>query len=286
MRMSSTVRHLSAIRPFVTAAFLLSMVLGPALTASAVVVQSRETRDINGNGYVDAVRMVTDAALNDNFAGFWTDVVGYTIVGYDTGPTANDNEFFVRMCEGVTPDTAATPGVQVVVGGSLGLPVDPAPVTSVDRAKPVLKTAWCVGTVGPNDPVFLKFSEAVSSNSALANDFGLPVIADSYGPGATVAGGQNPIDPSVVMITLGANPVLTPNGLYGPGAQTPGSPSGIYVFDGTRVMDAAANAALNQTLGTAVDLGFGPLVPEPSTWALLLVGGAAVLVWRKARARS
>jgi hypothetical protein len=226
--------------------------------------------------------MVANQPLNDDFAGLQVMVRGYTVTGYDTGSNANDGEFFVRLAEGATLDTGATPGVQVLASGDLGalggpllLPVDYAPVTPADKAKPVLLSAW-----EANNQVSLKFSEAVSS-SAYAGDFGLPVHNDTLGAQASVASGQNQADPGVVTIALGAGSFLTPDGLYSPGAVAPGSPTGIYVADGTRIVDAAGNPALAQGVGTAVDLTTP--APEPCTVALLLVGGAALFVWRSAR---
>jgi hypothetical protein len=165
--------------------------------------------------------------------------------------------FFVRLSEGPVPDTGATPDVQVLDGGSLGLPVDAAAVPATDQAKPVLMAAlWVEGSTGgvaPGDAIQLTFSEPVTSNNAQAGDFGLPVSQDSFGGGATVSSTG---DPKVLAITLGTNPLLTPGGLYGPGATTPGCPTGIFVDVGTNVSDnsPAQNTALVQTIDTAVDL--------------------------------
>jgi len=222
-----------------------------------VSTTARETQDTNGNGHIDAIRIVTNVPLNDNFAGLQITVAGYTVASYETGASANDTEFFVRLVEGATPDTDATPGVQVVAGGSLGLALDAAPVTPTDKAKPVLMSAsWNDGSgagVGANDPIYLTFSEPVTNNHALASDFGLPVANDTYGNGASVSVSQ---DPRQLMLTLQSDPLLTPGGVYSPGTLTFGSPTGIYVNLGGRIADLAAapNTALNQAIGTAVDL--------------------------------
>ena len=260
-------------------------------------ITTRETLDTDGNGKIDAIRIVANAPLNDNFTGLQITVNGYQLAAspYDTGTGANDNEFFVRLQEGTVPDTGAKPGVQVVAAGGLArqdtgepLPVDAAPVTSTDKAKPVLMAAlWVEGSAGgvsPNDPIYLTFSEPVTSNSALAGDFGLPVSQDSFGAGATVSGTG---DPKVLAITLGTNPLLTPGGLYGPGATTPGCPTGIFVDAGTNIADnsPAHNTALVQTIDTAKDLQPGnekvsicwadDLSIAPKNWNIGLSDGGA-----------
>ena len=232
-----------------------------------LAITARETQDTKGNGYIGAVRMVANASLNGNFAGLQVAVAGYNVAGYSTG--ADDHEFLVLLTESGTHDTGATPGVKVVAPGNLGLgivgssetlSVDATPVTSTDKAKPVLVKAWASQSAGgleAGDKVYLQFSEAVTSNIALVADFALPVAWDTYGAGATVATGQNGTDPTLVVITLGTNPQLTPGGLYSPGQLAASSPTGIYVEDGTRIADAAANTALNQGVGAAVDLAPG-----------------------------
>jgi hypothetical protein len=110
------------------------------------------------------------------------------------------------------------------------------------------------GGVRPGDPIYLTFSEPVTSNSAQAGDFGLPVSGDTFGAGATVSNGQNEGNPKLITVTLQGVPCLTPGGTYLSGALTPGAPTGVYVADGTRLVDGAGNAALVQIVETAVDL--------------------------------
>ena len=257
-------------------------------------ITAREALDTNGNGHIDAIRMVTDAPLNDNFAGLQISVGNYEVIKCDTGVGANDNEFFVRLSEGSAPDTDAVPGVKVLAAGSLAvpnstasLPVDSSAVTPADKAKPVLMSAsWGGGSgggVSPNDPIYLTFSEPVTSNNALPADFGLPVTNDSFGDSASVSNGKNQQDPNMLTITLGGTPPgeprLTPGGTYSSSTTTPGSPTGIYVNLGDRIADLAAapNTALNQTIGTAVDLQPGTesvslswdtLSVTPRDWAI------------------
>jgi hypothetical protein len=206
--------------------------------------------------------------LNDNFAGLQITVAGYTVTGYDTGSGANDTEFFVRLQEGTVPDTGATPNVQVVAAGSLArqdtggpLPVDAAPVIPTDKAKPVLLQAWLTRSTAPSgivtgvdqgDTLFLKFSEVLTTTPALAvGDFDLPVQADSFGAGASIAASTT--DTTQLIITLGSNPQLTPGGTY-PNGTAAGSPTGIRVAGNAGLGDAAGNGAY---VGTVVDLDPG-----------------------------
>jgi hypothetical protein len=170
------------------------------------------------------------------------------------------------------PDTDATPAVQIVAAGDLGtlnsaekLPVDSVPVTPTDKAKAVLLTA------------VLTFSEAVTSNGAQSRDLGLPVSADTFGAGTAVANGRNPQVPNRLTMALSDDQLLTPGGVYSAGMLLPGSATGVFVADGTRIVDAAANAALSQMIGTAVDLQPGTesisiawddLSIAPRNWAM------------------
>jgi hypothetical protein len=261
------------------------------LTVNPLQINTRETVDSDHDGYIDAIRFAANGPLNDNFAGLQISVNGYLLAAsaYDTGTGANDGEFFVRLAEGGTPDTGATPGVQVIAGGSLGLPVDAEPVTPTDKAKPVLMSAvWGGGSgggVSPNDPIYLTFSEPVTSNNALATDFGLPVSGDAFGADTTVSNGKNQQNSKLLTLTLLGVPCLTPGGVYSPGSLTAGSPTGIFVADGTRIVDDAGNAALVQASGTAVDLQPGDpaiisicwdnLSIAPRNWNIGLSDGGA-----------
>ena len=235
----------------------------PAFTA-------RETVDSNHDGYIDAIRIVANGPLNDNFTGLQITVNGYVLAAsaYDTGTGANDNEFFVRLQKGTVPDTGAKPDVQIVAVGSLALlgrteslPNDTVAVAATDGAAPVLLQAWLTRSTAPSgiitgvdegDTLFLKFSEALTTTPALVvGDFDLPVQGDSFGAGATIAASTT--DTTQLIITLGSNPQLTPGGTY-PNGTAAGSPTGIRVAGNAGLGDAAGNGAY---VGTAVDLDPG-----------------------------
>ena len=292
MKLSITIIHSSAIRQLLTASVLLALTLGPALAASAAIsIQACETQDTNGNGYIDALRFVTNAPLTDNFADLLLYVTvdgGVACMSVDTGPVANDTEFFVH-----TSPQSSDARLQVTVWAGSSLDLAAASVATVDKAKPALMKSWWANSVGgvtsANGYVFLEFSEPVNSQNAVISDFGLPVQNDTFGNQATVLNGQNQTNPNVVTVMLGANPVLTADGLYSPGSLAAGSPSGIFVMDGTRVTDWMGNVAFVPATSVAGDLTAGvpsPVptvpVPEPATWLLAIMAAlAGLLAWRR-----
>ena len=254
----------------------------------------RQTADANANGKIDAIRILTSGPLNDNFGGLTVTVAGYTVTGYDTGLTANDNEFFVRLAENVLPpdtgDTATTPSVQIVSNTTLAsstsgqlLPIDGAGVAATDGAPPVLLAAEFedIGSfdgVDSGDEVLLIFSEPVTVNSALISDIGLPVAGDSWDT-STLPNNATPNTYQYIM--LGGNPILSPGGVYLAGVVTAGSPTGVYINSGSHITGAAGLTALNQTVVQAVDLRPGMAIVAlawsdesitPKTWNLGVIG--------------
>jgi hypothetical protein len=143
-----------------------------------------------------------------------------------------------------------------------------------------LVTAWLnssASTAGvqANDIVYLQFNEAVTLLAgASVSNFGLPVLNDTFGTGATLGTSEQP---TVLAITLGTNPQLTPGGVYSPNALTPGSPTGIYVVDGSYIVDSLGHACTNGSIATAVDLQPGTVIVSicwddlsitPKLWSL------------------
>ena len=240
------------------------------LTHIILVITARETVDADGDGLIDAIRMVSNYPLNDNFSGLTVTVAGYTVTGYDTGATANDTTFFVRLTEQVLPiytgDTGATPSVRVTANTTLKingtgqlLGVDAAGVLSVDKAQPVLlKADWTKGGnsnigVASGDTVILTFSEPVKTIGTPASPYiGLPVTGDSWDTSVIPAQATAAVTLSIVL--SGSNINLTPGGTYAVANLTPGSPTGVFINNGTPITDVVNLTALNQTFGTAVDL--------------------------------
>jgi len=129
-------------------------------------------------------------------------------------------------------------------------------------AAPVLVSAqWIHGSgaggVSEGDQVTLTFDVAVTLTSGSLDPaavFGLPVTQDFFGTGATLSSTG---DPKVLAITLGSNPKLTPGGMYDHGQLADGKPSGVFVLDGTNIVDSNGHAATVQTIDTAVDVAPG-----------------------------
>jgi fibronectin-binding autotransporter adhesin len=245
-----------------------SLATNKNIIISTPVITARQTQDTDGNGFIDAIRITTDQPLFDNFTGLNVTVAGYALAGgsYDTGGTANDNEFFVRLTEGPAPDTDKTPSVTVVAGGNLLIPTD-AGVTPVDAARPVLMTSlWTDasgGGVTATDSILLTFSEPVLSNNCFAVALlGTPVTGDNIDASSTIP--ATVVASYSITVTLNGNPILTPGGTYSNALTVPGSPTGLYVIPvvgspdplgNANVFDPVGNLSHVQTFGTAIDLG-------------------------------
>ena len=85
------------------------------------------------------------------------------------------------------------------------------------------------GSVTTSDTLILTFNRAMDSPTTItAADFYLPVAGDSLGFQPYIA--VSPTNPRHVIIHLGGFPRLTINGEYSDSQKSPGSPSGIDVF--------------------------------------------------------
>ncbi len=203
------------------------------INSTSPVITSRETVDADADGQIDAIRITTDKNLNDVFTGLTVSVAGYTVSGYDTGATANDNIFFVRLTESGTPDTGATPLVTVSANTSLAdnatgtnnIAADTG-VTSLDAAAPVLisaisDTPVSGGNLQAGTSLTLTFSEAVDINSVpgsmSAVDFttepdGTTPAADLDGATAAVTFGAAAEDLVVTLLSGTTGGLWTENG--------------------------------------------------------------------------
>lgn len=243
----------------------------------------RQTQDFDGDGFIDAIYCVANAPLAGSVATLTVVAdLGYVVTGCSAG--ASNNDFYVNLQEKSSGDTGILPGLQITGAGDVtrqnsveALPTDAAFVTPTDAAKPVLMAAeWFDGSGGgvtSGDWIFLTFSEAVTTTNALISDLGLPVTNDTL----DVSSIPNQAALTQIRVNLTGVPLLTPGGTYSSGTLTPGSPTGIYIADGTRITDAVSLTAQIQGFGTAVDLGpGGPVVRitwddlaiAPKTWAL------------------
>ncbi len=87
-------------------------------TPRATIV-GRETVDLDADGQIDRIRMISDQDLNDDFSGLDVTVEGYVVTGYSSD-VANDNVFLVHLAEGGTPDTGVLSNVIVQSNSTLG----------------------------------------------------------------------------------------------------------------------------------------------------------------------
>ena len=109
------------------------------------VITAREAVDDDCNGQIDHIKIITDQNLDDDFSGLTLTVTGYmldaspylTNIGLDGN---NDNVFYVKLVEGVTPDTDGTPAVTVTAnvtlsefGGSNNIAVDTTMVIEAEN---------------------------------------------------------------------------------------------------------------------------------------------------------
>jgi hypothetical protein len=147
---------------------------------AGVAVISRQTFDADGDGRIDRIRILAGEALDDDFSGITVTVAGYTVTGYTTG-TPGDAEFFVLVTPKTSPDTGATPAVQITTNTSLadsatGVKLvirDTAAVTTTDGCAPrILYTL----AVAAQSRIYIRFSEPVYGSGVV----GTPIATADF----------------------------------------------------------------------------------------------------------
>lgn len=144
----------------------------------APTVQSIQTMDSDGDGYLDGIQLTFDEDINDDMLNLgnpdgWdvADPAGLESIG--TGDTVNDNILLLSFGEGPTPDTANRPNVTYTpTGGPTGThdlagnELEAYEGVPEDMALPVLITAETkdLDTSGQIDAVELTFSEDIDDN--------------------------------------------------------------------------------------------------------------------------
>ena len=146
-------------------------------------ITSHETVDDDGDGQIDHIRIITDQGLDDDFSGLSITVAGYAL---DASPYlthlgaggVGDTVFYVKLVQGITPDTDATPLVTVTANTTLSnlleenISVD-AGTAATDRASPMVidrNTADLDGD-GFIDAIHITFTEAIQDLTVEASDF-------------------------------------------------------------------------------------------------------------------
>jgi len=249
------------------------------LVCPALAITSRQTQDLNANGFLDHILVTTTQNLNNSFAGLMVTVAGYTVDHCAAGPSPTS--FYIVLDEGGIPDTGATPAVQITANTSLAaypgnqlLPTDVSPVTSTDEAPPVLMSSnWTdggAGGVSAGDIVTLTFSEPVTTSGMVVSDLGLPVTSDSLST-TTIS---NQVDTTTITMTLAGTPRLTPGGIYSSGSLSAGEPTGINLADNSHIQDQVGLPGVVGSASSAVDLG-----PTTNLISINWVSGSDPMTW-------
>jgi fibronectin-binding autotransporter adhesin len=265
------------------------------LTDVAPVIAGRQTRDVDGNGRIDRIRLTFDQNLNDDFSGLTVTVAGYTVTGFSTG-TANDAVVDVLLTESGAADSGATPAVRITANTSLKdvaatvlVQTEGLGTAASDGAAPVLLSAAFndldANGVDAGDTLVLTFSETVASAAMVPAELGLPVTNDTLG-GATIA---NQSGLATITVVLAGSPRLTPGGTYSSAVTGDAKPSGIFLASAAHLSDLATtpNAAATGNAAGAVDVGTTPSTliriewndthdTVAKTWALGAIDLAAV----------
>ena len=137
-------------------------------------ILSRETEDLNGDGFIDAIRVSFSKPISDSTVtpANFTFSGGVTATGFNTGGTADDAVISITFTDGVLKTDAAptatyTAGTLKDLNGNAL--ASTGAVASVDKAPPVILLSLAV--VGERT-IALKFSEPVSAAWALRSLLG------------------------------------------------------------------------------------------------------------------
>lgn len=152
--------------------------------------------------------------LGSNFSAFNTDVVGYTVSGYDSlcdGSTSGDAIICVNLTEKTITDTDAVPNTQIISNTTLSdttsnlIVPEITPTGATDTTGPIIIGAQydSAGAGITNDTILLTFSENLdpaSVSSLSSNDFTL-AGGGSFGSASTTSYTSG----NTATITLGAD---------------------------------------------------------------------------------
>ncbi len=142
------------------------------LDVTSPTVVSRETCDLNGNGYIDAVYIKFSENIDDSSVYISSiDVSGVTMEAFSgttEGDTVDDEYIYITFTDGVLT-TAATPDLEIVelgVSDAYGNGINTSDQPCADKAPPVVWSAKAkdnsINTAGidNDDTVIIYFSEA------------------------------------------------------------------------------------------------------------------------------
>jgi hypothetical protein len=147
------------------------------LVNEAPVITSAETRDLDQDGYLDAVKLTFSKSIKDstvNAAAF--DVAGYSAEAFTSttaGDTPDNNVIYITFAESGTADT----GVKPIIAYMQGTLEDTAgyklgttgPVATTDKAAPVVMNALSAGVIAAGGAgAALVLSEDITAASQIA----------------------------------------------------------------------------------------------------------------------
>ena len=223
------------------------LLIGTAAADSEFSIDSAETVDSDGDGYIDAYEITFIEKVNDSTfdSSAWTigDYTGYSL---DTGDTQDDTIINITFNEKGTPDTDVTPDITTTGPGIYSNESDEAlpdvttgDVSESDGAPPVIISATTVDSDenGLLDNYTIEFSEAIdysTLNDSTWSVENMNII------------GSNSVDDNIIMLELDESTsddtTETPN----------------VSVTGAEVTDSADNVLADVTVDDVAD-GAGPV---------------------------
>ena len=157
-----------------------------------ISVISKETADLNGDGWIDAIHVTfSDAILDGTVPRYSFDVAGVEneyFSSYTSGDLPNDDDIYITFDDQVL-DTSALPDLAIVemgIADALGILVLPSTAQdppTVDRAPPVLRDGqpFDLDNDGFLDAIRLTYSEPIDDATILASDWDISgVTGESF----------------------------------------------------------------------------------------------------------
>jgi hypothetical protein len=265
-----------------------SQEIAVAADKAAPVVLSRQTADLDNDGFIDAIHLTLSEAIQDSTinAADW-DVAGVTGEAFSSttnGDTADDADFYITFADGVL-DTGATPlttYVQNATADAAGNLLGSESVAATDNAAAVLISASTPQSTGSSlfqvegQQLDLVFSESLGGAVSEVNLEAALLFATGTTDGdnlPTIGTGNNPISlvttthiNDTLRVTFNADNTANADGLR------VGTPT-VQVATGTNITDAAGNTA--NTAGAAVtitgDTNDAPVLDNTGTMTLTTI---------------
>jgi hypothetical protein len=174
---------------------------------------SRSTRDFDGNGKIDALKLEFSENLGTNLSAITVDVAGYSLSGYTSvcgASTAGDAIVCATLTEKSVADTDAVPAARILANTTLAdvsgnlVSTEVGATNATDEAGPVVVGArYDAGNAGvADDAIYMTFSEnldAASVSGTSTNDFVITGGGALSASSATAFAGGNS-----ATVTLGA----------------------------------------------------------------------------------